>query len=146
MKKKTIVWIWTAAILLAIAAIVMAGNEISLQTVLKASKSNAELSRAPGVLTVDWTTNNWYSQTYVLTTTKVALAKGSVGVNGYAYMRNISTGRLVSISFDGGTTEHLRLEGSEFGLLRIAPGALVTNIFVWAQTNTAVFEFTLLEK
>jgi len=137
----------SVALLLGIVGIIIADNEISIQTLLKVNKGAAQVSRSTGTLLIDMTGARYNTQVITCTTNNQALSKGGVVNAGYTYWRNLATGAtdVVNVSFDAGVTTSMTLKAKETALFRIPTGAVVTDFYVSCVTNTVDLEFTVIE-
>ena len=113
---------WIIAILgiIAIAWIVQAADEITTSVYLKGEKGYSKVEENPGSLAINWNGRGaYYANVITGTTAYVALLPSSVLTNGIVYFRNLSTGTTWTVSFNGGTNDHLSLKPGEFSLMRL---------------------------
>ena len=76
-----------------------------------------------------------------------AVEKGDVGDLGYIALRNLNAAgsAILTVSLDGGTTDHMRLKPGEPCVLRLAPGYDITDLHVKGASGTSRLERTILE-
>lgn len=129
------------------AGMVMASNEISLQGYLQALKGTRQIVRSPGTITTDWIGTKIYGPViYSATPAYQAASAGSIVSNGICWVRNVDTQAVITISFNGGTNDHLQVKANEFFVFRLMPTLPVASLmFKTATAKTNDFEITILE-
>ncbi len=125
---------------------VKAADEIITQVYLKGEKGFSKVERSPGSINIDWNGNGAFHSTIVTgTTAYVSLFPQTVTVNGIAYFRNLSTDTTWTVSFNGGTNDHLQLKSGEFSLMRLHSTLVLGSVKGKGGTTNTQFESTILE-
>ena len=119
--------------LMILAAVAYGADEIVLSGNLTATKNFSNVKEQPNSMQVDWTGDKSFQYTLTCTVTPQAIPATGFTSNGLAFFRNNSTNIAVRVGFRGQTTTpDLELRPGEYQFLRLATGALVTNIYAWA--------------
>ncbi len=147
MKKR---FLQIAAVLGLITGLVYASGEITMTGYLKAEKGTRSVIRSPGSISIDWTGTKYAGPViFTATSNYTSMAAVSFTTNGICWIRNVGTASGVTLSFDGGTTDHMVVKTNEFFCFRLAPAFTLTNLHYKTTITTNAtgndFEFTILE-
>jgi hypothetical protein len=127
-----------------VTAVCIAGDEITMNAHLKATKNGSTINRSPATLQVDWTGTRFYSVMYSATNAWQSLGEGAVSGHGLCFLENATTNKTIFISFDCGTTTNLTLNSEEYQMFRLTTTYAVTSMAIKC-VATGDFVFTVLE-
>jgi hypothetical protein len=96
-------------------------NEGTLTLILKAAKGDYTFDFNAGATKFTWTGHNSTLGTVALTTNYAAISKGAVGSIRALVVANPDTTKTISISLDGGTTDHFLVSPGMAWAIPLAP-------------------------